>query len=76
MTDGRVFNRSSENLPVLFDAKDKLTSKIEMTAKGAIVTQTSADASAVKALQAHAQEVSELAPDERAAMLLSAMEKR
>jgi hypothetical protein len=76
LADGRVFNRSSENLPVLFDAKDKLTSKIEMTAKGAIVTQTSADLAVVKALQAHAQEVSELARDGRAAMMRSAMVKR
>jgi hypothetical protein len=76
LADGRVFNRFSENLPVLFDAKDKLTSKIEMTAKGAIVTQTSADPAVVKALQARAQEVSELARDGRAAMMRSAMAKR
>lgn len=76
LADGRVFNRSSENLPVLFDAKDKLISKIEMTAKGAIVTQTSADPAVVKALQAHAQEVSELARDGHAAMMRSVMAKR
>ena len=47
-----------------------------MTAKGAIVTQTSADPAVVKALQARAQEVSELARDGRAAMMRSAMAKR
>jgi hypothetical protein len=76
LADGRVFNRFSETLPVLFDAKDKLKSQVQITAKGAIVTQTSDDPVVVAALQAHAQEVSELARDGQAAMMRSAMASR
>lgn len=76
LADGRVFNRFSENLPVLFDAKDKLKSEIEMTERGAIVTQTSDDPKVVAALQAHAEEVSDLARDGRAGMMRAAMAAR
>ncbi len=76
LADSRVFNRFSENLPVLFDAKDKLKSEIEMTERGAIVTQTSDDPKVVAALQAHAQEVSDLARDGRAGMMRAAMAAR
>jgi hypothetical protein len=76
LADGRVFNRFSDNLPVLFDAKDKLKSEIRMTERGAIVTQTSEDPKVVAALQAHAQEVSNLARDGRAAMMRAAMAAR
>lgn len=76
LADGRVFNRFSENLPVLFDAKDKLKSEIKMTERGAIVTQTSDDPKVVAALQAHAQEVSDLAHEGRATMMRAAMAAR
>ena len=54
---------------MLFDHKDKITTKVQITEKGAVVTQTSADAEVVAALQAHAGEVSELARDGMAAMM-------
>ena len=69
LKDGRVFNLFSSTLPVLFDSKDKIKTEVQMTEKGAVVTQTSADAKVVAALQAHAGEVSELARDGMAAMM-------
>lgn len=70
--EGRVFNLFSPTLPVLFEKKDKIRTKVEETGKGSIVTQTSDDAQVVAALQAHAVEVSELARDGMAAMMRSA----
>lgn len=48
-------------LHAIFRDKDKIKTAYETTDKGIIVVQTSADASAVKALQDHAAEVSDLA---------------
>ena len=45
----------------IFRNKDKIKSTYEVTEKGVIVVQTSTDPTAVKALQDHAAEVSELA---------------
>jgi hypothetical protein len=69
LKDGRIFNLFSTTLPVLFDNKDKIKTAVEMTQKGAVVTQTSADAKVVAALQGHAGEVDELARDGMAAMM-------
>jgi hypothetical protein len=60
LDEGRVFNLFSPTLPILFEKKDKIRTKIETTEKGSIVTQTSDDSTVVAALQAHAVEVSEL----------------
>jgi hypothetical protein len=51
----------SPALHAIFRLKDKIKSTYEVTAKGIIVVQTSTDASAVKALQDHAAEVTDLA---------------
>jgi hypothetical protein len=69
LNEGRVFNLFSPTLPVLFENKDNIQTTVEMTEKGAIVTQTSSDPKVVAALQAHAVEVSELARDGMAAMM-------
>lgn len=69
LNEGRVFNLFSPTLPVLFERKDKIRTKVEATGKGVVVTQTSDDAEVVAALQAHAAEVSELARDGMAAMM-------
>jgi hypothetical protein len=69
LKEGRVFNLFSPTLPVLFENKDAIQTTVEMTGKGAIVTQTSSDPKVVAALQAHAVEVSELARDGMAAMM-------
>ena len=71
LDEGRVFNLFSPTLPVLFENKDKIQTKVETTDKGSIVTQTSADAAVVAALQAHAVEVSDLAREGRVAMMRS-----
>jgi len=71
--EGRIFNLFSPTLPVLFENKDKISTVVETTEKGSIVTQTSSDAKVVAALQAHAVEVSELARDGMAAMMRNAM---
>lgn len=68
LNDGREFNIFSKTLPVLFENRDKITSKVEMTEKGAAVTRTSADAKVVAALQGHAAEVTELAQEGPVAM--------
>jgi hypothetical protein len=69
LNEGRLFNLFSPTLPVLFENKDKIKTAVEMTAKGAVVTQTSADAKVISALQAHALEVSELAREGMVAMM-------
>jgi hypothetical protein len=51
----------SPALHSIFRDKDKIKTAYETTEKGIIVVQTSADASAVKALQDHAAEVTDLA---------------
>ncbi len=48
-------------LHAIFRYKDKIKSTYEVTEKGIVVIQTSADAGAVKALQDHAAEVTDLA---------------
>ena len=48
-------------LHAIFDHKDKIKTAYEVTEKGIVVVQTSADATAVKALQDHAAEVTDLA---------------
>ncbi len=48
-------------LHAIFRHKDKIKTAYETTEKGVIVVQTSADATAVKALQDHAAEVTDLA---------------
>lgn len=68
LQDGREFNIFSSTLPVLFENRDKIVSKIEATEKGTVVTRPSTDASVVAALQGHASEVSELAQDGMVAM--------
>jgi len=72
LKEGREFNLFSPTIPVLFQNKDKIRTAVEQTAKGVVVTQTSDDAKIVAALQAHADEVSELARDGMAAMMRAA----
>jgi len=69
LNEGRLFNLFSPTLPVLFENKDKIKTAVEMTDRGAVVTQTSADEKVVTALQSHALEVSELAREGMAAMM-------
>lgn len=68
LQDGREFNIFSDTLPVLFENRDKIVSKVENTEKGAVVTRTSTDAKVVAALQGHAGEVTELVQDGMVAM--------
>ncbi|MDP3716070.1 MAG: hypothetical protein Q8R21_06625, partial [Burkholderiales bacterium] len=60
LQEGKEFNIFSTTLPVIFDNAKNIKSKIEFTAKGAIVTRTSPDPKVATALQAHADEVTEL----------------
>ena len=60
LKDGKEFNIFSTTLPVIFDNAKNIKSNIEFTAKGAIVTRTSPDPKVAAALQAHADEVTEL----------------
>ena len=72
LKDGRVFNLFSPTIPVLFDNRDKISTTVEVTEKGAALVQTSDDPKVVAALQAHAMEVNELARDGMAAMMRAA----
>ena len=68
LKDGREFNIFSDTLPVLFENRDKIVSKVENIEKGAVVTRTSTDAKVAAALQGHAGEVTELVQDGMVAM--------
>lgn len=57
---GKEFNIFSTTLPVIFDNAKQIKTSLEFTVKGVAVTQTSADPKVVAALQAHADEVTEL----------------
>jgi len=65
---GKTFNLFSSTIPVLFANRDRITTRFEMTPRGAMVVQTSTDPAVVVALQAHAREVSELATEGPVAM--------
>ncbi len=71
--DGKEFNLFSKTIPVLFENRDKISTAVETTAKGSVVTQTSSDAKVVTALQEHATEVDELVRDGMAAMMRGMM---
>lgn len=68
LKDGREFNIFSNTLPVLFENREKISSKVETSEKGTVVTRTSTDAKVVAALQGHAGEVTELVQDGMLAM--------
>ena len=68
LQDGREFNLFSSTLPILFENRDRIISKVEATEKGMEVTRTSTDATVVAALQGHAGEVTELVQDGMLAM--------
>jgi hypothetical protein len=67
LKDGREFNIFSTTLPVIFDNAKSIKSAVQLTDQGAIVTRTSTDAKVVAALQAHADEVTELVKEGPAA---------
>lgn len=75
LKDGREFNIFSRTLPVLFENRDKITSVVELTEKGSVVTRTSTDAKVVAALQGHAAEVTELAQEGPVAMMRGMMSR-
>jgi hypothetical protein len=60
LESGREFNIFSTTLPVIFDNAKQIQSTVEYTDRGAIVTRQSKDPKVVAALQAHADEVTEL----------------
>jgi hypothetical protein len=60
LQEGKEFNIFSTTLPVIFDNVKNIKTNIEFTKNGAIVTQTSLDPKVALALQAHADEVTEL----------------
>lgn len=60
LAEGKEFNIFSTTLPVIFDNAKNIKSTVEYTTKGAVVTRTSKDPKVATALQAHANEVTEL----------------
>lgn len=72
---GEVFNVFSPTLPTIFESYDRIRSEFEYTDRGAAVVQTSDDPAVVEALQAHAEEVTELVDDGMAAMMRGMMER-
>jgi hypothetical protein len=67
LKEGKEFNIFSTTLPVIFDNAKNIKSSVEFTAKGAVVTRTSPDSKVAAALQAHADEVTELVKEGPAA---------
>ena len=67
LNEGQEFNLFSTTLPVIFDKASVITTVVDYTPRGARVTQTSSDPVAVEALQAHADEVTELVKEGRVA---------
>ena len=76
LAEGREFNLFSHTIPVLFENRERIRTAVQTTDKGVVVTQTSTDGKVVAALQAHAQEVSELARDGMVAMMRGLMGAR
>ena len=74
LKDGDLFNLFSNTLPVIFQNRDRIRTEIERTASGVALTQTSDDPAVVAALQAHAEEVSELVREGMVAMMRGMME--
>ena len=68
LEDGREFNIFSTSLPVLFENREEISSKVEMTEKGVVVTRTSTNREVVAALQQHATEVTDLVREGMVAM--------
>lgn len=60
LDSGKEFNIFSTTLPVIFDNAKLIKTNLDFTTKGVVVTQTSDDPKVVMALQAHADEVTEL----------------
>lgn len=56
LSDGREFNMFSRTVPVLFENRHNIHTRLETSDKGSIVTQTTPDAAVVAALQGHATE--------------------
>ncbi len=73
LQDGSVFNVASPTLPTIFANADGIRTEIQLTAKGAVLTQTADDSATVAALQAHAAEVSALVAEGMVAMRRSMM---
>lgn len=63
----------SDALHSIFKNYDKVETKVEATAKGVVVTQTSADKETVEALQQHASEVSDFVTQGMVAMRTAMM---
>ncbi len=72
--DPKVFIQSP-TLDILFERREAITTDIEMTATGIVVTQTSNDPDVVNALQTHAQEVTAMV-DRGMEAVHEAMQKR
>jgi hypothetical protein len=60
LESGKEFNIFSTTLPVIFENAKQIQSTVEYTDQGAVVTRRSQDPKVVAALQAHADEVTEL----------------
>ena len=66
--DDPGFPMESAALRAIFQGKDRITTTTDTTAKGIVVTQTSADSFLATVLQTHAAEVSDLVKRGPAAM--------
>ena len=75
LVNDEQFNVTSSTIPTIFENAERIHTEIEETATGVMFTQTTEDPELVATLQAHAEEVSELARDGMAAMMRSMMEQ-
>lgn len=75
LVTGEVFNMGSSTIPTIFENAERVRTEIDETATGVKFTQTTEDPALVATLQAHAEEVSELARDGMAAMMRNMMKQ-
>jgi hypothetical protein len=74
LEEGEVFNLFSPTLPTIFENYERIRSTVEQTPTGVAVEQTSDDPALVAALQAHADEVTELVDEGMIAMMRGMMQ--
>jgi len=76
MKEGEVFNLFSHNLPTIFENYDQMATRFGYIETGVTMVQTSDDPEVVRALQAHAAEVTEMVDEGMIVMMRGMMSRQ
>jgi hypothetical protein len=76
MKEGEVFNLFSHNLPTIFENYDQMATRFDYIQTGVTMVQTSDDPEVVRALQAHAAEVTEMVDEGMIVMMRGMMSRQ